>query len=237
MHYPATFELPTTDNLTGLLTGPYFRHLLQEQLLPHAQEASEPLSLGFIDIDSFLQLNNQYGHRVGDQVLDAVGRTFQETMPETAVLARYGGDELVVGLPDTRIDDAFSLAEEFRRRVAALQFEEWPQIRLTCSIGLASFPANGPGEAELIREADQALYIAKSTGRNKVALPLGDSRMVTKTSHYTATQLERLAQLAKTVKRNEATLLREALDDLFKKYNDRLHPAPREPGPASEGQP
>src|SRR4051812_40911217 len=180
MHYPATFELPTTDNLTGLLTGPYFRHLLQEKLLPHARESGEPLSLGFIDIDSFLQLNNEYGHRAGDQVLAAVARTLQETMLDTAVLGRYGGDELVVALPDTRIDDAFSLAEEFRRRVAALPFAEWPELHVTCSIGLAAFPGNGPGEAELIREADQALYIAKSTGRNKVALPLADSRMVTK---------------------------------------------------------
>jgi len=77
------------------------------------------------------------------------------------------------------------------------------------------------------READQAVYLAKISGRNKVSLPLSDSHMVTKTSYYTGTQLERLAQLARMVKRNEASLLREALDDVLKKYNDRLGAPPR----------
>lgn len=79
-----------------------------------------------------------------------------------------------------------------------------------------------------MREADQALYIAKTTGRNKVSLPLADSRMVTKTSHYTATQLQRLTQLARMLKRNEASVLREALDDALKKDNDRLEAQPVE---------
>src|SRR5437870_11282072 len=112
MNHPATFELPTTDGLTSLLTSAYFRHLLHEQLLPQSQASGDPLSLGFIDIDSFLELNTQYGPRAGDQVLAAFARTLQETMPDRAVLARYGGDEFVVALPDTRLDDAFSLAEE-----------------------------------------------------------------------------------------------------------------------------
>ena len=99
---------------------------------------------------------------------------------------------------------------------------------MTCSIGLAAYPTHANTDVELIREADQALYMAKATGRNKVALPISDSRMITKTSYYTATQLERLANLAKTMKRNEATFLREALDDLLKKYNDRLGAAPKE---------
>ena len=97
-----------------------------------------------------------------------------------------------------------------------------PEVSFTTSIGLASYPAHGRTDVELMREADQALYLAKATGRDKVALPLTDSRMITKTSHYTATQLERLASLARTVKRNEASLLREALDDLLKKYDDRM---------------
>ena len=99
-------------------------------------------------------------------------------------------------------------------------------MRLTASIGLASFRGHGQSDVELMREADQALYTAKATGQNKVSLPLADSRMITKTSHYTATQLERLAGLARTVGRNEASLLREALDDLLKKYNDRLEALP-----------
>lgn len=220
MHYPVTFALRTTDDATGLLTAPYFRHLLREEILPAARDSGEPLSVFLFDLDGFHELNITHGRAAGDQVLADGAATLRETMPPGAVLSRYSGDEFAAALPGVRLDDAFSLVEEFRRQIAALHFAGWPAVRVTCSIGLASFPANGHDDVELVRAADQALYTAKATGRNKVALPLTDSRMVTKTSHYTATQLERLAQLAKQVGRNEATLLREALDDLLKRYND-----------------
>ncbi len=227
MNYPTTFELPTTDKLTGLLSSAYFRHLLRESLLPQAQTTGDPLGLFLLDIDSFAQINKTYGHVAGDEVLTQVTHTLRETLPETAVLSRYGGDEFAGALPDTRLDDAFTILEELRRRVVALNFQQCPEVHLTCSIGLAAFPTHGKNDVELMREADQALYLAKSSGRNKVSIPLTDSRMITKTSYYTATQLERLTQLAKTVKRNEASLLREALDDLLKKYNDRLGAPPK----------
>lgn len=228
MSYPTTFELPTTDGLTGLVASAYFRHLLREELMPAAFASNESLALMLIDTDNFLQLNAKHGHAVGDEVLKRIAETLKEVMPGNALPCRYGGDEFAVALPDTRLDDAFTLAEELRRRLAALTFEQAPGATLTCSIGLAAFPTHATNDVELVREADQALYMAKVTGRNKVALPLSDSRMITKTSYYTATQLERLAQLAKTVKRNEATLLREALDDLLKKYKDRLEAPTRE---------
>ncbi|HET6260999.1 MAG TPA: diguanylate cyclase, partial [Chloroflexia bacterium] len=226
MKYPATFELPTSDQLSGLLSSAYFRHLLREEILPAAEKSEDPASLFLVDIDEFHAINTGYGRTAGDQVLVSVAHALQESMPERAVLARYSGDEFAGALPDTRLDDAFMLVEEFRRRVVGLSWPDWPDLRLTCSVGLAAYQRGG-GDAELVRDADQALYIAKSTGRNKVSLPLGDSRMVTKTSHYTSTQLERLAQLAKTLKRNEAGILREALDDVLKKYNDLRGAAPR----------
>jgi diguanylate cyclase len=228
MNYPATFELPTTDRLTGLLSMVYFRHLLREELLPHATQTGEPLALLLLDTDNFHQVNTRFGAACGDQILMGMAQTLRAALPESAVIGRYGGDEFSVALPETRLDDAFTLAEEIRRSFVALTFPEWPEVHMTCSVGLAAYPANGAHDVELLREADQALYVAKSTGRNKVALPLADSRMITKTSHYTATQLERLAQLAKVVKRTEATLLREALDDVLKKYNDRLGAPSRE---------
>lgn len=228
MKYPATFELPTTDSLTGLLSSAYFRHLLRGEVLPTADATGDPLSLFLVDIDEFDGINTKYGRVAGDEVLVSVARVLQETMPEQAVLARYSGDEFAGALPDTRLDDTFTLAEEFRRRVAGLTWESWPDLRLTCAIGLASYQGSAGSDIELVRDADQALYIAKSTGRNKVSLPLGDSRMITKTSHYTSTQLERLAHLAKNINRNEASVLREALDDVLKKYNDLLGAAPRQ---------
>jgi diguanylate cyclase (GGDEF)-like protein len=207
------------------VTGPYFRYLLRAELLPAAENSDDPLSLCLVDVDSFVEVNESYGPEGGNEVLRAVARIMREVLPERAIIARYGGDELTAALPNTRLDDAFTLLEEVRRRVQGMRLEQWPELHVTCSVGLAS--AHGKGDVELMREADQALYVAKVTGRNKVSLPLADSRMVTKTSHYTATQLERLSQLARTVKRNEATLLREALDDLLKKYNDMLGAAPK----------
>lgn len=220
--YPATFELPTTDGLTGLLVAPYFRHLLREELLPQASESNEPLSLFLLDTDEFLTVNSVHGRESGDRVLADVAGVLRAVMPQSAVLTRYGGDEFGGALPGTRLDDAFSLLEEARRRVADLVFEGLPDLHMTCSAGLAAYPAHGEHEAVLVRAADEALYQAKTSDRNKVALPLTDSRMVTKTSHYTSTQLARLAQLAKALGRNEASVLREALDDVLKKYNDRL---------------
>jgi predicted signal transduction protein with EAL and GGDEF domain len=159
--------------------------------------------------------------------LARVARLLQEILPDTALIARYGGDEFVAALPDTRLDEAFTLFEEFRRRVAALPFEGQPEVHVTSSIGLAAFPTHGNNDVDLLRAADQAMYVSKVSGRNKVSLPLSDSRMVTKTSYYTTMQLERLSQLARMVKRNEASLLREALDDLLKKYDDRFGAPPR----------
>jgi diguanylate cyclase (GGDEF)-like protein len=221
MHYPATFELPTTDSQTGLVTGPYFRHLLREELIPAAERSGDPLTVLVLDIDEFLQINETHGREAGNAVIEGVASVIGENAGDQAVASRMGGDEFAAALPDTRLDDAFTLAESIRRAIADLRFDRWPDVRLATSIGLASYPAHGRRDVELMREADEALYTAKSTGRNKVALPLADSRMVTKTSHYTATQLQRLARLSKESGRNEASLLREALDDLFRKYTDR----------------
>jgi diguanylate cyclase (GGDEF)-like protein len=223
----ATPEDDGTDALTGLIHHRRFRALLEETLLPQARQSNDPLTVVLCDVDRFLEVNETYGHGFGDLLLRAVARLLGEVLPETAVVARYGGDEFAVALPDTRLDEAFTLFEEFRRRVAALSFAEHPEVQLTSSIGLAAFPSHGSTDADLTRAADQAMYLSKVSGRNKVSLPLSDSRMVTKTSYYTTTQLERLSHLARMLKRNEASLLREALDDVLKKYDDRLGAPPR----------
>lgn len=222
MTRPATFELATTDKLTGLLSADYFRHLLREQVLPDAQGRDEPMTVFLMDLDRFMELNQRHGRECGNETLLAVAAILQELAPENALLVRYSGDEFGGALPDTRVDDAFSLLEEVRRRVQAMALPCSAEVPITCSVGLAGFPAHGRHEVELMRQADEALYVAKTSGRNKIALPLADSRMITKTSYYTPTQLERLAQLARGLKRNEASLLREALDDVLKKYNDRM---------------
>ena len=228
MIHPTTFELPTHDKLTDLLAQPYFRHLLREQVIPAAVAGEEPLALAMIDIDEFLAINRDHGHVCGDRVLEGMARLLRETLPDSALLCRYSGDEFAALLPATRLDDAFTLLDAYRRRVAETVFDTAPcsGVHATCSIGLSALHANADDDVELLRAADHALYIAKLTGRNKVSLPLQDDHMVTKTSHYTATQLKRLRALAESVHKPEATLLREALDDLLKKYNDLLKQRP-----------
>lgn len=220
--HPTTFELPTRDPLTELLTPTYFRYLLRETVLPEAQANDEVFCVFMLDLDNFDAINAGHGMQGGDAVLLEVTRLLTTTLPDGALLARNGGDEFAGILPDTRLDDAFTLFEEVCRQLMSHSWDTYPNLQATCCVGLANFPLHGKHEAELMREADQALYLAKSTGRNKVALPLSDSRMITKTSYYTQTQLERLARLAKTLKRNEASVLREALDDVLKKYNEIL---------------
>jgi diguanylate cyclase (GGDEF)-like protein len=228
MAHPPTFAIPTRDTLTGLLTQPYFRHLLREETIPQATETGEPLTLALLDLDRFLALNQEHGPECGDAVLRGVAALLQEVLPEGTAISRYSGDEMAVLLPGTRLDDAFTLFDAFRRRLAETVFDDGPcrGMRITTSIGLASYPTDGANDVELLRAADHALYIAKQTGTNKVALPLQDSRMVTKTSHYTDTQLKRLRALAETVEKTDAILLREALDDLLKKYGDQLQQRP-----------
>ena len=134
------------------------------------------------------------------------------------------GDEFMVILPAHRADSGFILAEEVRKVI-----EDSP-IKLTIgdrSInlhfqitgGVATYPSDGTERTDLLPKADEALYRAKHTGRNRICLPTS-AQMVTKTSLYTQTQLERLGQVAHKLERSEAFLLREALDDLLRKYSD-----------------
>ena len=155
--YPATFEMGPTDGFTGLLVAPYFRHLLREELLPREREGGESLSLFLLDIDEFLTVNKAHGRETGDRVLADVVDILRAVMPQTAVLTRYGGDEFGGALPGIRLDDAFSLLEEFRRRVADLAFEGLPGLHMTCSEGLAADPSLGEEEADLVRAPGEAL--------------------------------------------------------------------------------
>jgi diguanylate cyclase (GGDEF)-like protein len=222
-NYPSTFELPTQDKLTGLLTRHYFDHLLQESELPKAKENNEPLSFVLLDIDNFFQLNEAKGRNCGDVVLKGVAKCLREVMPEEALIARYGGDEFAVLLPQIHLDDAFTLAEKYRQEVAVRIFDEGEctGMQITSSIGVAGYPGDGNDHVELLRSGSHALHRAKANGRNRVSLPIRETRMITKTSHYTPIQLEKLSELSKRVKKTDATLLREALDDLFKKYDDK----------------
>lgn len=213
-------EKPQIDSLTGLLT----RRAFEERFKASVQNAVKrqvPLSLAYIDIDQFLNVNEAFGHLGGDAVLAGIAILLKQHLGPEAILGRYGGDELVVLLPDAEREQAFLAIERLRAAVESkidYRYEEAHfSIQVTISAGIASFPIDGQNEVELLRKADQALYRAKEISRNTIRLAY-DERMVPKTTHYTMTQLERLSKLAQEQGCTEAELLREALDDLLKKY-------------------
>jgi diguanylate cyclase (GGDEF)-like protein len=211
---------PQEDSLTGLLTRKVF---LEEfsNLIQAATLNQQTFSLGMVDIDDFLHVNERYGHQAGDDVIIAVANVLKQSVEPGAILGRYGGDEYAILFPKMEREQAFLCLEKAREQIEKLGIPsadgKYQVEGLTISGGVSSFPIDGRLEAELLRKADHALYRAKDSGRNKIRLAY-EERMVPKTTHFTVTQLERLSKLASEKGIGEAELLREALDELLVKY-------------------
>lgn len=162
--------LATTDPLTRVLN----RRALLDRLTAECDRArryDSSLALLLFDIDHFKQINDTAGHLAGDSVLRQLGGLLADAMRKVDVLARYGGEEFVAMLPETLMDGAAVFAERLRERIANQVFDIGGQrsVRLTVSIGLATFPSSGVASTDdLFARADEALYRAKSGGRNQV---------------------------------------------------------------------
>ncbi len=211
------------DSLTGLLNY-YGGQRALEDALEQAQARRQNFSVIMLDIDQFKGINDEFGHRVGDEVIKRLARLLTNHLKNHAILARTGGDEFMVILPGELADSAFVLAEEVRRQVEEndIKISFGDQSLTLCfhvTGGIATYPSDASERVNLLRKADEALYRAKQTGRNRICLP-ASAQMVTKTSHYTQIQLERLSAIAKKKDKSEAFLLREALDDLLRKYGE-----------------
>jgi diguanylate cyclase (GGDEF)-like protein len=129
------------------------------------------LSLIMIDIDWFKRCNDTYGHLFGNLVLRDIARRTRESVREVDVVCRYGGEEFAAILPQTKKEDAQMIGERIRRRVESGEFvseTKESKVRITVSLGVASFPENGKTSRELIEKVDQALYLAKGRGKNLV---------------------------------------------------------------------
>ncbi len=159
-------KMARTDFLTGLANHRHFQSTLSREV-GRARRHSRPLSLLLIDLDLLKTVNDRFGHQAGDAVIRAVARRIQQTCREIDFAARYGGEEFVVILPETGLDGALLAAERIRR---AIEHTEVGEIgRISASIGVANYPVNATNRDDLIRIADQALYVAKDAGRNQVA--------------------------------------------------------------------
>jgi diguanylate cyclase (GGDEF)-like protein len=156
------------DPLTGVLNRRSFADRLDAACL-RAQARGLPIALLFIDLDHFKQINDTFSHAAGDACLRAIIAPIQAELRQSDVIGRYGGEEFVVILSSADVTSAHPIAERIRNRVAEVSVEGFGEsIRLTCSIGVASSDTLGVWGEQLITRADQAVYEAKRSGRNRV---------------------------------------------------------------------
>lgn len=162
-------ELAQTDPLTRLCNR---RHLYEklEVELNRCFRGGNPLSLVMTDIDHFKQVNDKFGHQVGDEVLTKVADLLQEQLRTYDLASRYGGEEFCLVLPETDLEAACEVAERIRQRAEEMSFNSpMDNYKLTMSFGVAAYDGTTDGSIdEIIRVADDALYEAKNAGRNRV---------------------------------------------------------------------
>ncbi len=160
-------ELSVRDSLTGLFTHKYFKERIDEEIRRSAR-FKEEFSLLMMDIDKFKDFNDYFGHRAGDRVLKKVAAAVKESVRETDIVGRYGGEEFSVLLLNIQKEDAREIAENIRKKIEGLHFDfDGKEVGVTVTIGGSSFPENPTGEA-ILKNADQAMYKGKRSGRNKV---------------------------------------------------------------------
>ena len=162
--------LSITDDLTGIYNVRYFWARLRYEYVRSVRYA-QPLACLMADLDRFKDVNDKYGHRTGDEVLQRVAKTMHSSVREVDILARYGGEEFGIILPNTGAAGALKCAENVRNAVAAAGFRsDQAEIRITLSIGVAVLTPEVRSEEQLAVRADEGLVCAKRLGRNRVCL-------------------------------------------------------------------
>jgi len=169
--YQRAEELAITDDVTGIHNSRYFHQILEREL-NRARRYKRPLSLLFLDLDSFKAVNDTHGHQQGSKVLREVSWVLKSSIRSVDLIARYGGDEFIVILPDTDAATAARLGERLRATVAGTEFlvPEGLALRLTASFGVAAYPQHAQTKEDLIRVADEAMYRAKGRHPNTVTI-------------------------------------------------------------------
>lgn len=157
--------LATTDGLLGIYNRAAFNEKLLEAF-ERAQRYARALSVILMDVDHFKKFNDTFGHPAGDDVLKSVAKILCDTVRSADIVARYGGEEFAIILPDTEYAGAMVLAERCRRAIAA---HPWNHRAITASIGVSTLSPTTGNPSVLVQEADDALYRAKQSGRNRVS--------------------------------------------------------------------
>lgn len=164
----SAIEAATTDRLTHVANRPMLLATLYEEV-ERAARYGRPLTVAFIDLDHFKPINDTYGHAAGDVVLEEVAAVLRRSVRRSDIIGRYGGEEFVVVFPETTVDEATVVAEKLRLLVSKQTFAvgQSEDLSVTVSIGLAGGHGQPLRVDDLLRDADAAMYAAKSLGRNQ----------------------------------------------------------------------
>ncbi len=161
-------HIANTDPLTGLHNRGFLRQALEEELR-QAKEARDALGVVILDLDHFKQVNDTYGHDVGDEVLKRVAQRIRRALRRDDYSARWGGEEFLLVLPGSDVEGARTAAEKVAHTIKRAPIGE-AELTVTASIGVAAFPQHGDSAALLVKRADQALYQAKAAGRDRIVV-------------------------------------------------------------------
>ena len=161
------------DPLTGLYNRRFMEHVFENEIR-RTMRRKHPLSVMMMDVDHFKTVNDALGHEVGDQMLKAIANYLSSRMRKEDVICRYGGDEFVIILPETKAEDAKSRADDLRLNIQEAQEDslvtQYHITGLSLSVGIACYPMHGGEPSDLLRAADYALYYSKNHGRNQVRI-------------------------------------------------------------------
>ena len=203
--------MQSLDQLTGLKKAADYENGFDKML----EDSETDISIIIADLDMFKRINDNYGHEAGDEIIKELAETLK-AIEAKKDLYRCRGDEYLIIFPGMPKEEAFLIMESARKTIE--NGEVCAKYSMTVSMGIATYPDDGENWIELKRKAEGALYRAKVAGRNKICLAK-EEKLVTKTAHYTVEQLKRLEKLSKERNMSEAALMREALDELLKKYS------------------
>ena len=161
--------LSVTDDLTHLYNSRYLNLVLRRET-KRASRSGRPLSLLFLDLDGFKAVNDTHGHLFGSRALVEAAAVIRGSARETDVVARFGGDEFALVLPDTGGEGAYAVGERIRERIAAQKFlaGDGLNLHLTVSVGVATLPDVAASAEELVQAADKAMYLVKDSGKNGI---------------------------------------------------------------------
>ncbi len=175
-NYEQIIQQSVKDRLTGLNNRAYFDQVFEQQL-SLAQRYDTELSLLFLDLDNFKDINDRYGHQTGDYVLQSVAALIEKEKRDSDIAIRYGGEEFILLMPHTGSINGLILAERIRQLVSRTVLDHNDHaISITISGGLASYPKDGDISSDILAVADQALYQSKGAGKNLISIFKKDKR-------------------------------------------------------------